>query len=354
MKIVIDGRCFTSKATGVSNFTLNSINSFLNFKDFEIYIFVHKNIDDSISKKLLFNENIKFIIEPLPILRSNGLLWFLFKLPFLANKIDADFFWGPGQTLPFFLKKKIKKIVTIHDFVYRYFPWTMSWKSKIESKIYTSYSINKAEFIWCVSNYTKLELEKLYPKRRCEKIFVVSGIDSNIFKRFNFSSAEKLEILDKYKVKKRVILCVGTLEPRKNIKFLLEIMPFLDDNCISLLIVGNKGWGNNGFESKYLSSNIHFTGYINTQDLVKLYNVVDLFICTSLNEGFGMPILEAISCGCPIITAHNSAMIELGSNFGTTVIGWDKKTWISSILKVLDNPNDFITVKGHKLSKYNS
>ena len=130
-------------------------------------------------------------------------------------------------------------------------------------------------------------------------------------------------------------------------------MPFLDDNCISLLIVGNKGWGNNGFESKYLSSNIHFTGYINTQDLVKLYNVVDLFICTSLNEGFGMPILEAISCGCPIITAHNSAMIELGSNFGTTVIGWDKKTWISSILKVLDNPNDFITVKGHKLSKYN-
>ena len=130
-------------------------------------------------------------------------------------------------------------------------------------------------------------------------------------------------------------------------------MPFLEDNNVSLLIVGNKGWGNNGFESMCLSDNIQFTGYINIEDLVKLYNVVDLFICPSLNEGFGMPILEAISCGCPIITAHNSAMVELGSNFGTTIIGWDKKTWISSILKVLDNPNDFIPVEGHKLSKYN-
>jgi glycosyltransferase involved in cell wall biosynthesis len=341
MKIVIDGRCFTSKATGVSNFTLNAINSFSNLKDFEIYICAHKRIDDSTHARLLYNENVKIIIESLPILKGNGLLWFLFKLPFLANKIDPDFFWGPGQALPFFLKDKIKRIVTVHDFVYRYYPQTMSWKSKIESRIFTSYSINKAEFIWCVSNYTKVELERLYPKRKCEKIFVGSGIDSNIFKRSNIYSEDKIKTLGRYNVKNRVMLCVGTLEPRKNLKFLLEIMPFLEDSNVSLLIVGNKGWGNSGFEFQYASSNIHFTGYINSEDLVKLYNVVDLFICPSINEGFGMPILEAISCGCPVITAHNSAMIELGSNFGTTVIGWDKKTWIYALLKILDNPNNF-------------
>lgn len=352
MRIVIDGRSLTTKATGISNFLINAINSLSNNQKIEIYIFVHKHIDLEIIDRLYCNTRIKIIKKPLFIFPNSGLLWFFLKLPFLINSIQADVFWGPGQVLPFFLNKKIKKMVTIHDFVFKYYAETMSFKSRIENKIFTSKSINNADYIWCVSEYTKEELTKLYLKRKCRKIFVGSGIDINIFKKKSFSEIKKNEILNKYKVNRPLILCVGTLEPRKNFEFLIRLMPKLAKEGVSMLIVGNSGWGNPVKNIRSSNCNISYTGYIDIGELVNLYNVADLYVSSSLNEGFGMPILEAIVCGCPVVTPHNSAMIELGTTFGTTVMGWDESIWIETILKLFKENKGLDNLNEKKLVKY--
>ncbi|WP_163400300.1 glycosyltransferase family 4 protein [Flavobacterium fluviatile] len=352
MKIIVDGRCLTGKATGVSNYLIDAINSLSKFENFEFYILSHKKIQSEVTCRFYEKSKIKFIEAPFYLFKKNGLIWFFFKLPFLVNSLEGDIFWGPGQVLPFFLKSCIKKMVTIHDFVFIYYSYTMSIKSWIENKVFTSQSIKKSDYIWCVSDYTKNELIKLYPNRKCNTIFVGSGIDFSRFRKMFLSEEKKKEIISKYNVSNPFILCVGTLEPRKNFQFLLQLMPRIVSEKISLLVVGSKGWGKSIKVAPEESSYVKYTGYVDIEELVMLYNIADLYVSSSLNEGFGLPILEAVVCGCPILTPYNSAMIELGSTFGTTVTGWDEDVWVESILKLIQGDKVINQNNREELLKY--
>ena len=125
-----------------------------------------------------------------------------------------------------------------------------------------------------------------------------------------------IRILEKYKIKRPFIFSVATQEPRKNIQRLLDVFEKISasrnyrDNKIQLVLSGKFGWG----EGLRSTENVVWTEYIPTKDLVALYAACRVFIYPSLYEGFGLPILEAMACGAPVITSKNSSMAEIAKD----------------------------------------
>ena len=132
--------------------------------------------------------------------------------------------------------------------------------------------------------------------------------------------------------------------PRKNIDFLIEIMPeIFKSTARQLVIVGANKWKNSYLNkitgrNDYPHKALVFCNYVSDEELVELYNYADCFVSASLNEGFGMPQLEAMLCGCPIVTSHNSAMIEVAANKpgAYTIEGYDKTVWVEKIKVVIN------------------
>jgi glycosyltransferase involved in cell wall biosynthesis len=168
--------------------------------------------------------------------------------------------------------------------------------------------------------------------------------------------AETNAVLRKYNIETKFILTVGTLEPRKNLQFLLSLMPALAAESLELVIVGKKGWGNTMLKLPHLTdvtrNKIRFAGFVPDEDLIKLYHLASVYVCTSLNEGFCLPLLEAMQCGCPVVTAHNSGMIEVAEGGGQTVSGWDKDVWIETIRETIANRSRYVETGFKKAKAY--
>lgn len=199
------------------------------------------------------------------------------------------------------------------------------------------YAIRRADYIWTVSHYTEELVKQYYPKRKCKTLFVGSSISSELYKRVEISVKEEAELRKKLDITGNFLLFVGTVEPRKNLTFLLGLMPRLTRLNLSLIVVGAKGWGNNEKIKAILEQpnfpvdKVKLLGYVSDAELVRLYNLASCFVSASLNEGFGLPQLEAIACGCPVVTACNSAMKEVVEGAGFLVDTWDEATWIEKI-----------------------
>jgi len=360
MKIVIDGVRLTKRPAGVIDITISIINSLSrNFPKYEIIVLTHNSLHQEVESQLEKNSNVHILIEKTFLFQSKGLYWSLFKINSLIKKINPDLFIAPNSLLsPIFFPKKIKVLLYIHDLVYLLYPDSMSFITKIQMKTLQKYSINRADIFWTNSEYTKNQLNIFFSdKIRNKFIFSGSGINSLFFKEFKnlYFDYNKFSFLDK-----KYILFVGTQEPRKNILFLLKLFLELKDKNYHLVIVGSKGWGRlteniNSIISKeeYPIDKLHFTGYVDKTDLISIYKCAAVFISTSFNEGLGLPQLEAMSLGIPVISPDNSAMKEVVSGAGITVQGWEIETWIESIEKIEKN-RDYYIRKGHeRISHYN-
>ncbi|PSR52478.1 hypothetical protein AHMF7605_02530 [Adhaeribacter arboris] len=356
MKMAIDCRALRNAPSGIPNFLVASINEFSRcFTNWEFFLLSNEEFHPEIAKQIIYRANVKVIIEPLLLFKKVSFLWLLTKANFIVNKIKPDLYWSPAFLLPPFLRNEIQTLVTVHDIVNKEFKSTMSLIGRIYAHLLQDYSINKADKLWANSYYTTHSIKKYYKARNSKDIFTGFFINKTLFKPITVSPEEKAELLNKYKVNSKFILFVGTLEPRKNLEFLLKLMPSIKHLEVKLLVVGAKGWGNTKIssivESKdYPSENVLFLGFVPTEDLIKLYNLASVFISTSLNEGFGMPQLEAMACGCPVITPHNSAMIEVVEGAGETVRSWYVNDWVNAITKVLSNREGY-SLKGLERSK---
>ena len=147
-----------------------------------------------------------------------------------------------------------------------------------------------------------------------EKIFVVHLAASNKFKPEQDDRIE--EVLQKYKIKKPYILSVATQEPRKNIQKLLDVFESISQNPKyksaqpQLVLAGKFGWG----EGLRSADNVIWTDYVPDEDLIALYSGCRVFVYPSLYEGFGLPVLEAMACGAPVVTSKNSSMAEIAKD----------------------------------------
>lgn len=357
MNIVVDCRVFTKRATGVATYAIDAIRAICKYIP-EWHLTLVSPVPFHKSIVGLPLDKVDVIIEPMfGNTKIPNVVWFHLHFPKIAKRLKADLVWTPRPETPILSVGKAKRMVTVHDVVGKEFAKTMTWKVRLFALPFVDMSIKKADLLWCVSHYTLDKLQEYYPVRKQQNT-VVGTSCSTRFQKLQISDSERDEIYKEYGITKGFILFVGTLEPRKNLGFLLKIMPEIYGKTgYKLLIVGASGWKNSEIahivnEPSFPKEAVVFTKYIQLDKLILLYNLATLYVSTALNEGFGMPQLEAMACGCPVISPHNSAMIEVVENRGLTIKGWDKKDWVESICNLLNNSKSLEKLKRPDISEY--
>lgn len=329
MKIVIDGSKAINEKAGIARYTwqLCSILPKIASKDNFLYFFnfVRKSTDKiNLIKDLVKDKkNVKYKIYPLPGQLKEKIFTSSFSLTNLLLK--GNDLYHATEFLSFDIGLKIPQILTVHDLTMVKFPNHRPEESHKHSKMIEK-ACSKATHIIATSEATKNDIIKYFNIDN-RKISVTYQGTSNIFKKIlNKNKINK--IIDKYGLKTPYLLFVGTIEPRKNIINLIKAFEKIAKNIPSynLYLVGRKGWNSDGiydyYEKSKYKNRIEFLDYVSDEDLVYLYNGAKLFCYPSIYEGFGLPILEAMKCGVPVITSNISSMPEVG---GKAVIYVDPK-----------------------------
>lgn len=358
MNIIVDCRVFSKRATGVATYAIDAIRAICKYiPEWHLTLVSPVPFHQSIVGLPL--DKVDVIIEPM-LGNTNipNVVWFHLHFPQIARRLNADIVWTPRPETPLLSVGKAKRMITVHDVVGKEFVKTMTWKVRLFALPFVDISINKSDLLWCNSYYTKGKLQEYYPVRK-QKNVVVGDSCSTKFQRIKLSDFERNKIYEEYGITKGFLLFVGTLEPRKNLRFLLKIMPDIYRRTgYKLLIVGASGWKNSKIaelvnQPTYDRNSICFAKYVEFEKLLSIYNSATLYVSTALNEGFGMPQLEAMACGCPVVSPHNSAMIEVVENRGCTISGWNEEDWIDTISILLNNPDKLERMKNPDISEYN-
>lgn len=264
-------------------------------------------------------------------------LWSQLFLPAnLYLKKQIDLFFAPAHYLPRFCP--VPSVVTIHDLSYFYYPSEFLKKDLYQLKNWTKYSLKRADRIIAVSKTTKKDLVRFYhlPYEKIEVVY-------NGYKKVKIKKLKIKNTIKKLKIKQSFILYVGTIQPRKNIITLIDAFHlFLKEKPdYSLIIVGKKGWLYEKMFEKVkelgLEKKIHFPGYLPDNLVANLYEKAAMFVLPSFYEGFGIPILEAMNHGCPVIASFASSLPEVG---GEACLYFDPsapKDLKEKILKLIEN-----------------
>ena len=260
--------------------------------------------------------------KPAVSIQNNTLriLWEQMVLPMYSRKDRLDLFHYTDHALSL-LFRKCPIIITVHDIAYLRLPNLLNTSRKVYKKNILQISIRKAKIIIADSYATKEDIIEYFGIRE-EKIRVIHlGVESR-FRPIN--NVEDFRL--KNNLPSKMILNVGTLEPRKNVVSLIKAFRKLREmgfEDVKLVIAGNKGWlyqeifkevGQSGLKQEIL-----FLGVVRDKDLPLLYNCADIFVYPSLYEGFGLPPLEAMACGVPVITSNTSSLPEVIGDAGIMV-----------------------------------
>ena len=265
-----------------------------------------------------------------------GALWMQCRTPLIASSLGLDVFWGTRHQLPLFLSRNVKAALTVHDIVHLLFPETMSLPILMAERLFMRRSIRRADHVIAVSGSTASGIQDHY-RVKAQKISVIypgSPISSEQDRSKSFND-EKLP--EKY------FLFVGTLEPRKNLKTILNAFSLLDPEKkgIDLLVVGNIGWKNKELlailNSNRFRSRVHLKGYVDDDRLSHMYKHAVCLLYPSLYEGFGFPILEAMHRGVPVITSNVASMPEVAGDAALLVDPADAQGLAEAMNRILMN-----------------
>jgi glycosyltransferase involved in cell wall biosynthesis len=240
---------------------------------------------------------------------SNKFVWNLWTLPRYLRKNPVDVYHTQYIT-PFFVSHRVKIVTTIHDISFNFYPQFIKFSDLFFLKILIPMSFRRADKIITVSEFTKNEIIKYY-KVAPEKIEVAYNSIGDTFISLTpaLSLRERGQVLEKYDLPDKFILYLGTMQPRKNLPMLIEAFINIKDKIpeIKLVLAGNKTAQN--FDKKIdetikkynLTNDVIFTGYIDEEDKPLIFRLARLFVFPSLYEGFGIPILEAMSQSIPAV-----------------------------------------------------
>lgn len=215
-------------------------------------------------------------------------------------------FWGGNYYLP--PLKGLKSIVTVHDLSHLHYPEFHPADRVKFLKRYLPSVIERASAVAVVSEATRQDvLEHLGALIKLPPVLVVTPAAAQ--------ASAKADVREKYQLPAQFILSVGTLEPRKNVARLLDAYKSLDQDlrrAWPLLLVGDKGWLTEELAQILASENhVRWLGYVPDEDMAGLYQAASVFVYVSLFEGFGMPLLEAMVNGTPVLTSNVSSMPEV-------------------------------------------
>jgi glycosyltransferase involved in cell wall biosynthesis len=260
------------------------------------------------------------------------------------NRAGVDTFWSPHINFSSF-SKNCKKILTVYDLSFLLYPEFFSWRKNFWHRFLGFKKlIRNSEKIIAISENTKQDLIKVL-NISADKIAVVyPGVGAE----FQVLPKDDLQkIKEKYNLPDKFILNIGSIEPRKNIAGLVRAFdaaaanPALNDYY--LVLAGGAGWKNKeifcAIASAKNKDRIKILGYVDYKDRPALYNLAIIFAYPSFYEGFGLPILEAMACGCPVITGDSSSLPEAAGDAALLIDSNNEKALELAIIALASDEN---------------
>lgn len=324
MKIGIDGRMIGDRMHGIARHTLNLLKSILNIDKKNHYVLL---ITDKFPyRQDMTFDNLRYIYMKSPFVSLSEPL----ELYTVLRKEKFDLFHSPSFIPPFYSGKPF--FMTIHDLSHLTY-------SGLTRRLYYKFIITpyvkKAKRIITVSEFSKLEICKNFELDE-EKVSVVYNGVEDRFKPINNEEDIK-KIRECYNLPERFIFTIGNEKIHKNLKILLRAVKYLDK--VYPLVVNLDPKGDIEKEARKLGvrERVHFIGYIEDRDLPLLYNAATVFVCISLNEGFGLPVLEAMASGCPSVVSKSASMPEVCGNSAYYVDPYNENDISEGINKAIHN-----------------
>ena len=267
-----------------------------------------------------------------------------------------DYWFSPNLNFTN-LSKKIKHIQTVHDLSFEIMPECFTRKMCLWHKFLNpKRQCKKATLVLVPSISTKEDVEEIYKIKKVRVLY--PGLSSSFKSQILDISSD--EIKQKYNLPEKYILYLGTLEPRKNILSIIEAFKInyeLGINNYELVIAGSKGWKNEEILQAIESTEgVRYIGYVADEDKPGLYKYARLFVYPSLYEGFGLPVLEAMASGVPVITSNRSSMPEVVGGSAILVNPYDVGEIAKAMKKILSDRQlcDMLVERGNGQSgKFN-
>ncbi|HNW98710.1 MAG TPA: glycosyltransferase family 1 protein [Bacteroidales bacterium] len=318
--VYINARFLTQRISGVQRFAYEISQSILNLDINLIFLAPQK---DSLYQ--LLPENAELIRFG----KYSGHIWEQFELPNFLKKKANPLLINLCNTAPIIYNNKIS---TVHDIAFIRFKESFSFKFRIFYKFLIPRLLNSSKAIITVSEFSKGEISSYYGINKNKIIVVPNAVSSN------------LNITENKKNKKRYLLTVSSIDPRKNLKRLIEAFNNINDDSIELLIIGSQ---NSNFKKNYElvnENNIKFLGYVSDDELAFYYEGAIAFIYPSIYEGFGIPPLEAMRFSCPVLVSDIPVLREVCNSAAMYFDPYNIESISNAIRDIVANENQRINL----------
>lgn len=254
---------------------------------------------------------------------------------------DVDVMHSTAYALPELFSSRL--VVTIHDLSFLIFPefhTPENYSQVLSNLIYLN---SRPEMVICDSEATKKDTIKYFhvPEQKLEVVHL--GVDGIFFGQRKTEEIE--DVLHKYGLSQGYLLCVSSIEPRKNFERIIRVFGQMKKQDryreLRLVCVGGKGWKNTDIyrlvKELGLEESIIFLGYLSQKELPLVYRGAKIFLYPSLYEGFGLPVLEAMASGVPVVTSNLSSLPEVASNAAALVDPYSEKRLFEAVDGLLEN-----------------
>lgn len=322
MKIGIDVRMIQSFPTGIGNYLENLIKALAKLPSNHQFVL----IGNRGNKMEIWAKN-QPRFEFLTIRSRPNSIHQHFLLPFELARLKLDLFWTTPWGASVFLKSKYA--LTIYDLLYRRYPQLASPKAKLYEAFVSKWIAKRARLIFAISEFVKNDVINFLGVDE-RKVFNIKGAAGEVYQPISDNAIKSLT-LDKYDIAKPFFVYVGNFRPHKNLRTLLQAFAKfkITTQNLKLVIIGSfdaKGRDVDAgrvvaqIEGLGLHDNVILTGRIeDDREVAEILNEAVALVHPSFHEGFGLTVLEAMACGCPVIAAHTTSVPEVVGDAGILV-----------------------------------
>jgi anaerobic magnesium-protoporphyrin IX monomethyl ester cyclase len=309
VRIAFDGTALRPERTGVGYYTEHLLHHLAQVaSDDELIVVSNRAIDTTSPLPAR-------VRVATPARRIPRLVWMQTLAVTALREVEADVVHFTNGMVP--LMSPVPTVVTIHDMSLRLYPRYHPPRRVLLNRPLVDLAARHADAIITVSQSAKRDILRLYGLNP-DRVHVVYEAAAPSFRRVH-DAVELERVRRRYGLAERIILYVGTIEPRKNLPTLIDAFAAqrragaLDHQ---LVCVGPYGWLSRGLQDRIdrsaVADAINFTGYVPFEDLPALYSLAEMFVYPSMYEGFGLPVIEAMACGAPVVTGRTAALAEVG------------------------------------------
>jgi glycosyltransferase involved in cell wall biosynthesis len=329
MRIGLIARWLELPASGAKHYTLNLIRALLQVDEHNRYVVFHKA-----PKAMGTFPTAREVL----VSGKSKLLWDYLHLPIAVRRERIDLLWTPSYVVPF--PVRCRSVASVLDLAYFCSPGSYRISDVLYMRSAMAGSFRRADALLAISEYTKNDIVRLFPFAE-SKVTVTHLAPSSRYQRS--IDKEALEaVRQRYSLSRPFVFYAGSISPRKGCSFLVNAFEMLKRReriPHKLVLTGGWTWGTPDIveviKEMDLEGEVTVLGQVAAQDMPVLYNLADLLVYPSIYEGFGLPVLEAMACGCPVVCSNLTSIPEVAGDAALAVDPRDVSALAAAIYTAL-------------------